>query len=304
MSVRTKTVQGGINMAIGDSTRINTNIAAFNALNALKGINRNLEKAQLKLATGWRINEVADDPAGFVISKRLEARARGLSVALDNVGTAKNVLSIAEGGMLNIQDILLTMKEKITQAASDTLGSAERNAIKTEIDQLTAEIDNIVAETTFNNIRLIDGTYTGKSYQTGEDTVNVLIYSITQSAPLATGLNMGVKAADIQVDSANVSSRVFTATGASFALDKVDKAIEVLSDQLQNLGATVSRLSIKESTLSIAITNTYSTKSRIWDADIAKEQLDSTRLQILQQTATAQLAQANVSPQNVLALFQ
>lgn len=291
-------------MAIGDSTRINTNIAAFNALHALKGVNRNLEKSQLKLATGWRINEVADDPAGFVISKRLDARSRGLSVAYDNVGTAKNVLSIAEGGLLNIQSILITMKEKITQAASDTLGSAERNAIKTEMDQLTLEIDDIVDETTFNNVTLLDGTYTGKSYQTGEDTTNVLVYSIAQSAPLASGLSTGAKAADLQVDAANVSSLVFTAAGSSTALSRVDNAIEVISDLLQDLGAKVARLTVKESTLSIAITNTESTKSRIWDADIAKEQLNSTKMQILQQTATAQLAQANVSPQNVLALFQ
>ncbi|MCL5019971.1 MAG: flagellin, partial [Patescibacteria group bacterium] len=124
-------------MAIGDSTRINTNIAAFNALNALKGVNRNLEKSQLKLATGLRINEVADDPAGFTISRKLNARSRGLSVAYDNVGTTKNVLAIAEGGLLNISDILITMKEKVTQAASDTQGTAERAAIKSEIDQLT-----------------------------------------------------------------------------------------------------------------------------------------------------------------------
>ena len=259
-------------MAIGDSTRINTNIAAFNALHALKYVNRNLEKSQLKLATGWRINEVSDDPAGFVISKRLDARSRGLSVAYDNVGTAKNVLSIAEGGMLNIQNILITMKEKITQAASDTLGSAERNAIKTEMDQLTMEIDDIVTETTFNNNQLIDGTFTEKSFQTGEDTTNVLVYSIAQSAPMATGLGLGVKAADIMVDTANVSSLVFTAGGASTALSRVDLAIEVLSDLLQDLGAKVARFTVKESTLSIAITNTESTKSRIWDADIAKEQ--------------------------------
>ncbi|MCK4965798.1 flagellin [bacterium] len=281
-------------MAIGDSTRINTNIAAFNALHALKYVNRNLEKSQLKLATGWRINEVSDDPAGFVISKRLDARSRGLSVAYDNVGTVKNVLAIAEGGMLNIQNILITMKEKITQAASDTLGSAERNAIKTEMDQLTAEIDDIVTETTFNNVTLLDGTYTGKSYQTGEDTTSVLLFSIARSA----------KAEDLTVDTANVSSLVFTAAGASTALSNVDLAIEVVSDLLQDLGSKVSRLTVKESTLSIAITNTEATKSRIWDADIAKEQLNSTKMQILQQTATAQLAQANVSPQNVLALFQ
>ncbi|RKY86312.1 flagellin [candidate division KSB1 bacterium] len=280
-------------MAIGDSTRINTNIAAFNALHSLKSINRNLEISQLKLATGLRINEVADDPAGFVISRRLGARSRGLSVAYDNVGTAKNVLAIAEGGLMNISDILITIKEKVTSAASDTLGSAERNAIKTEINQLTEEINNIVTETTFNNISLIDGTYS-VSYQTGAGTTNTMHFAITQSAT----------ATALQVSSTYVSNKVFTATGASAALAKVNTAIETVSDMLQQIGATVSRLTVKEATLSIAITNTDSTKSRILDADIAMEQLKSTRLQILQQTATAQLAQANVTPQNVLALFR
>lgn len=281
-------------MAIGDSTRINTNIAAFNALNSLKDVNRSLERSQLKLATGFRINEVADDPAGFTISKRLDARARGLSVALDNVGTTKNVLSIAEGGLLNIQNILITLKEKVTQAANDTLGSAERNAIATEITELTTEINNIVAETTFNDQALLDGTYTNKSYQTGEDTTNTLAFSIS-SDNTANGLG---------VDSANVSSRVYTASGSSVALSNVDGAIETIAETLQNIGATVSRLGVKESTLRIAITNTEATKSRILDSDIAFEQLNSTKMQILQQTATAQLAQANVAPQNVLALFQ
>lgn len=280
-------------MAIGDSTRINTNIAAFNALNALKLVNRGLERSQLKLATGLRINEVSDDPAGFTISKRLSARSRGLSVALDNVGTAKNVLSIAEGGLLNIQDILITMKEKVTQAASDTLGSAERNAIRTEIDELTTEIDDIVSETTFNSIILLDGTYTGISFQTGEDTTSTLTFSITRNNS-ATGLS---------VDSGNVASRVYTATGSSVALSNVDAAMELIADSLQNLGATISRMGVKENTLRIAITNTEATRGRIEDADIAFEQLNSTKLQILQQTATAQLAQANITPQNVLALF-
>ena len=281
-------------MAIGDSSRINTNIAALNALNALKNINRQLEKSQLKLATGFRINEVSDDPAGFVISKRLDARARGLAVALDNVGTVKNVLSIAEGGLINIQEILITIKEKVTQAASDTFGSAERNAISNEIKELVAEIDNIVSETTFNKVSLLDGTYLNKSFQTGEGTTATLLFSITQDNT----------AAGLGVDAVNLSDRVFTATGSSIALANVNASIETLADSLQNVGAKVSRLDVKESTLRIAITNTLATKSRILDADIAFEQLGSTKLQILQQTATAQLAQANVAPQNVLALFQ
>lgn len=281
-------------MAIGDSTRINTNIAALNALNALKFVNRSLERSQLRLATGSRINEVSDDPAGFVISKRLDARARGLTVALDNVGTIKNVLSIAEGGLLNISEILVIMKEKITQSASDTLGSAERNAIRTEVVELTAEIDNIVAETTFNSILLLDGSYTGISFQTGEDTTNTLAFEIVQDNRIDA----------LGVGTASVADKVFTATGSSIALARVDAAIEALSETLQKVGSIVSRLGIKESTLQVSITNTLAAKSRILDADIAREQLESTKLQILQQTSTAQLAQANVAPQNVLALFQ
>ena len=280
-------------MAIGDSTRINTNIAAFNALNALKSVNRNLEKSQLKLATGLRINEVSDDPAGFVISKRLVARSRGLSTALDNVGTAKNVLSIAEGGLLSISDILIRMKELVTQAASDTLGTDERNAIKSEIDELSSEVDDIVSETQFNGIALVNGTYTGVSFQTGEGTSDTLSFSITQ--------NHG--AASLSVASGDVSNNITNAASAATALTNVNGAIDLINTSLQQIGATISRLTVKETNLSISITNTEATKARILDADIAKEQLDSTRFQILQQTATAQLAQANVIPQNVLALF-
>ncbi|MFC1493043.1 flagellin [candidate division KSB1 bacterium] len=282
-------------MAIGDSTRVNTNIAALNALNALKSVNRNLEISQLRLATGLRINEVADDPAGFTISKRLDARSRGLSVALDNVGTAKNVLSIAEGGLLNIQKILIQMKEKVTQAKSDTMGPNERNAIKEELDQLSAEINDIVRETQFNSVPLIDGTYTGKSFQTGEGKNDTLAFSISSDYDAETLL----------VNTTNLGNKVITdQTDAAQALQNVNDALGTIASELQGIGATIVRMTFKEDTLRIAITNTESTKSRILDSDIANEQLKSTRLQILQQTATAQLAQANVAPQNVLALFQ
>ena len=159
---------------------------------------------------------------------------------------------------------------------------------------MIAEIDDIVEETNFNNNILLNGTYTGKSFQTGEENTNVLLFSITSDSS-ASGLG---------VDSPFVGNRLFTASGASFAQEQVDNAIDTLSDTLQNIGAIIGRLTVKEGTLRIAITNTEAAKSRILDADIAREQVESTRLQILQQTATAQLAQANISPQNVLALFQ
>jgi flagellin len=298
-------------MALGDATRINTNIAAFNALSALKSVNRDLEQRQLKLATGRRINEVADDPAGFVISRRLIARSRGLSTALDNVGTTKNVLAIAEGGLLNMSDILVRMKELATQAANDTLGSAERNAITSEFNQLGNEMDDIIEETTFNNNRLLDGTFTGRSFQTGEETTATLNFDLATNNS-STGLKATVEvipgspgsATELSIRDLVTTSRLFSASGCSISLAIINNSIEQVSDALQDIGAITARLTVKESTLRIAITNTEAAKSRILDADIAQEQLESTRLQILQQTATAQLAQANVAPQNVLALFQ
>lgn len=281
-------------MAIGDFTRIRTNINAYNALSAIKAVNRNFAKIQLKLATGLRINEVADDPAGFVISQRLHARSRGLSVALDNVGTAKNVLAIAEGGLLNISDILLTIKEKVTQAASDTLGPAERNAIKTEIDQLTEEIDDIVDETSFNDRKLIDGTYTGISYQTGERPTDTLKLDLDQNAG----------SSGIGVASTDVSQKVYSASAASSALENVNQALNKITEIQQKVGAVSSRLTVKENTIETAIVNTDATRSRIRDADLARTQLESVRIFILQQTSMAMLSQANLLPYMILSLFR
>lgn len=281
-------------MAIGDYFRIFTNIGAYNALSALKNVNSRIEVHSLRLATGSRINQVADDPAGFVISRSLEARNRGLATSIDNVETAKNVLSTAEGGLQSISDLLLTMKEKVTQAASDTNGTAERGAIKNEINQLTEEVDDIVKETSFNNRKLLDGTYTGISYQTGSEPGNRLIFGIDKSHS-SRGL-------DIAEDT--VANRVQTASGASVALSKVDKAITTVSKSLQQVGATVSRLNAKSTMLSITLTNSQATRSRIIDADIAMEQLKATQYAILQQSALSQLLQANILPGSVLSLFR
>ena len=281
-------------MAIGDFTRIRSNIGALNALNALKSINKKLEISQLRLATGRRITSVSDDPAGYVISTRLNARVRGLSVALDNIGTAKNMLSIAEGGFQNIVDILITMKEKVTQAASDTLSSAERNAIKTELVQLTEEVDDIVEETKFNKFKLIDGSFINKSIQTGSRSTSTMRISLSRN----------VSSDSLEISSGFVSDKVFTASDASGALSKVDSAIEDVSDSLQRVGSYISRMNFKESRLSNAITNNKATYSRIMDADLAREELAATKNRILQRTSIAQLSLANIIPMILLRLFR
>ncbi|RMD94664.1 MAG: flagellin [Calditrichaeota bacterium] len=277
--------------AFGDLNRIGSNIQALQALNALQSINARLGVHQLRLATGKRINSAEDDAAGFVIGRTLQARGKGLATALNNVGDAKSMLSIAEGGLNNILDILETMKEKVTQAASDTLGTSERNAIEDELDALAAEIDDIVDETTFNGTKLLDNV--DKTIQTGAETTDTLVIQVTTQSHTAGALT---------VDDANIN--VTTAANASTSLSKINTAITTVKTSIANIGSYQTRLSTKESTLSTAITNTEASRSRIMDADFAKEQLELLKLQILQQTATASLTQANAAPQNILSLFR
>ena len=274
----------------GDLSRIGGNIQALQSLHSLNILNKELGMRQLRLATGKRINSAEDDAAGFVISRTLQARRKGLSAALSNVGDAKSMLAVAEGGLDSILDILETMKEKVTQAASDTLGTNERAAIEDELDALAAEIDDIVDETTFNGSGLLSSV--NKTIQTGEATTDTLVVSVSSQDHKASSLTV----ADGNI---TVSSSSFSAT----ALGNINTALTTVKNSIASLGSTQARLSVKESSLPNAIINTEASRSRIADADFAKEQLESLKLQIMQQTATAALAQANSAPQIVLSLF-
>jgi flagellin len=277
-------------MAVGDASRINTNISALSGLNSLMDINKRLEITQLRLSTGKRINEAADDPSGYSIATSFDQRARGLGVALDSVGTAGNALAIAEGALNNINQILLNMRDLAIQGASDTLGSTERTAINTQLTSLRSEIDRIASKSTFNGTALLDGTFTDKRFQTGDVASDYISFSISSNFN-----STSIGLANVSVDSA---------TTASNSLASVNAAITIVTTQVQAIGSTVQRLRLVENNLSVAIVNTTAAKSRILDADVAKEQVESTRLQIVRQLATAQLAQANMAPQSVLSLFR
>ncbi|CUS97748.1 flagellin [Candidatus Chrysopegis kryptomonas] len=280
-------------MAFSQGTRINTNIAAMNAYNALNDINRELGVHQLRLATGKKINSVADDPSGYTIAKKLQARSRGLAQAINNVGDAKNVLSIAEGGLQKINDLLVSIKEQVTRAVNGGLSDDELQAIATQVNDYLAEIDEIVKQTKFNGMQLLRGAgggdwVSGKDFQVGSDTGDTLTVKF-----------------DITVDSSLVSSSaVATSDLTTGFITTVDTAIKTVTQQLQYVGSLINRLDVKEANLIVSMTNTDAAASRIFDADIAKEQVEVAKLMILQQTATAQLAQANAAPQGVLALFR
>ena len=263
-------------------TRIGSNTAASQSFNALLDVNRQIASRLLRLSTGKRINSVGDDAAGFALARGLESRRRSISQALETVGNAKNYLAIA--------DLLQIIKEKTVQGADDSFSSEQRVAIQDTINALVLEIDDIIDETQYQGLRLINGTFTGKKFQTGAAAGDVFDVDLGTSADAAT---LGVAGLDVSSSST-----------ASAAIAAVDGAITTLNSRAQQIGQFLVRLSSKEETLAVAITNTESARSRIEDADFAREQLDLVRFQIIQQTAFSSFAQANTAPQLVLSLFR
>jgi len=273
---------------MSDLMRIYTNVQAMQSMNSLSVINQKIGEHQLRLATGKRINSASEDPAGYQLAKSLETRRRGLEASLQNVSQAKNVMNVAEGGYQNIMDILQTIKEKATQAADYSLSSTQRSSINNQVNALIEEIDDIVTETTFNGDSLIDGGYSG-AFHTGEGASDELLIALGDGSSSALSIN---------------SLDLSTANGASGAITTASAAIDTLATRIQEVGQYKVRLSTKERTLSVAVTNAEATRSVIEDADFAKEQMEVLKLQILQQTAVSSLAQANSAPQVVLSLFQ
>lgn len=276
----------------GDVTRVGANFHAQEAWGNLKKVNGEIGQIQSRLSTGKRINSAEDDTSGYALSKHLESRTRGLSQGLDNVGTAKNILNIAEGGFQSQMSILQTMKEKATQAADGSWSTAQRSAIHDQFDALRTEFDDIAGDTLFNGNALFSAT--AMTFQVGEGASDTLAVTFGTSV-----------AATIGEDDTDISATTLaTQAGATAAITTLDTAIKSLSKSIQNVGDNNARLSSKEESLSLAISNTEATRSRIEDADFAKEQMSMMKLQILQQTTISSFSQANTAPQMVLGLFR
>ncbi|MEZ4696065.1 MAG: flagellin [Rhodothermales bacterium] len=275
-------------MAYGDLTKVATNLQSLSSLNSLRQTNDELGIRQLRLSTGSRLNRAEDDSAGYIISSKLQARVRGQAQALANVGDAKSLLTVGEGSLNTVMDILMTMKEKVVQAANDTLASAERTAIKSQLDALSGEVTDILGDTKFNNTSVF--TSTAFSFQVNADAGDTFAVTVGTLSVTALGI-------------ATASLLVASAAAASTTLSGLDTAISTIASKLGSIGDSQSRLSFKQDMLAISMTNNEGARSRIADADFAKEQMEIVKLQILQQTGMASFAQANAAPQSVLQLF-
>ncbi len=277
-----------------DLLRIATNIQARRALHSLLAVNTRLAKHQYRLSTGKRINSAVDDSAGYAIAKELQARASGLKQALRNVGNAKNIIAIGEGGYEAQMEILQTIKDKVVQAADDAMDSGNRTAIGNEVNQMLAELDDIQEQTKWNGNSILTSGYNDFSFQVGASAGAALSVSFDASASNSVGSD-GVDLSAISLGSS---------ASASAAITTVDNAITSLAKSMQELGDYQMRLSSKENMLSVSITNTESIRSNFEDADFAKEQMEVLKLQIIQQTALSMFTQANASAQTVLSLFR
>jgi flagellin len=315
--------------SFGDLNRVNTNIQSLDSQLSLNRINKGMAENQLRMSTGLRINKAEDDAAGYSIATKLNARVAGLEQSLANVGDAKSVLDIAESSFDTVMDNLIEMKSLATQAANDTLGADERGYIGSQIESLAEDINEVADQTVFQDTQLLNGNVSAGgtasnsggltlTFQVGERSTDTLattinavnvgeLFADTADANLGATAGAGGTTASIVATAAtagNAGTLTFasTATAADFRnfIDAVDSAIGGMNDRVNSIGMAQSSLSTREVTLSQSISANSSASSRIMDADFAKEQSESVRLQILQQTSTSALAQANMGPQSVL----
>ena len=321
--------------SFGDFNKVNTNVTAMEARLSLNKINAELGNSRLKLSTGYKINKAEDDSAGFAIATKLRSRITGLEQALQNVSDAKSVMDIIEGGYSSIMDNLIEMKGLATQAANDTFSATERTLIAKQIQSLGYDINDIADSTKFNGIALNpSGSDTTLTFQTGEGTSDTYTFNLRQVDVLALFGSASIDSAGSDIVSAVNQALLSGAdapnddrgeidftiaaveageagTGTATEVDAlatdfrdlmtaVDAAVATLNGYMNEIGIDQRSMSGKEVNLTEAISANSAAKSRIMDVDFAKEQSNSVRLQILQQTATAALSQANMGPQAVL----
>ncbi len=276
---------------MSDLMRVNANVMAMQSLRTLNQVNKRLGEHQFRLSTGKRINNAQDDTAGYAISKQLEAQITGLKQAHSNAGNAKNILNIAEGGYQSQNAILMQIKDKVIQAADDSMNDQQRDAIHNQVQALLSELDDISSQTKWNGEAILDGS--SMVFQVGANEGDTITVTLDTSTSASLG-NDGIAISDIDLSSQ---------ASASAAIATVDSAISSLSESIQEVGDIQTRLTSKVNALTIGITNTEAVRSSIEDADFASEQMDVIKLQILQQTALSAFTAANAAPQAVLSLL-
>jgi len=283
---------------------INTNVNSLIAQNAVTSNARALSKAMEQLSTGKRINGSKDDAAGLSISQIMTAQIRGLNQAVRNANDGISLLQTADGAMVEQTNMLQRMRELAVQAASDTVTPEQKSYLNQEYEALRDEIDRIGESTQWNGENLLDlsggklgdGVY---NFQVGANSSQTISVTIVNADTASGGLYVGLSLSKIYDSAAGTDT-----TLANGAIDDIDAALVLANEQRAAIGAGINRLTYAADNLANVSMNTSASRSRIEDTDYAQASTELARTQIIQQAATAMLAQANQSPQSVLALLK
>ncbi len=263
---------------------VNTNFTSLKSQKNLNSSNTNLATSMQRLSSGMRINSAKDDAAGLAISDRLDSQIRGLDVGVRNANDAMSIAQIAEGAMQEQTSMLQRMRDLAVQANNAANSSADKGSLDQELKDLIAQIGDIATHTSFGDTALMTGAE--RTFQVGHKSAESIKFSVAKTDTTSLG----------------IASLTLTA-GGSTALTAIDAAITQIDGYRGKLGAVQNRLSHSISNNLNIQANVADAKSRIVDVDFAKETSTMTKNQVLQQTGSAMLAQANQIPQIALSLL-
>ena len=287
---------------------VNTNVSATIAQNALMKNEREMNTAMERLSTGSRINGAKDDAAGLAISSRMTSQIRGLDMGIRNANDAISMLQTADGAMIEVTNMLQRMRELAIQASNGTTTEADRNYLNAEYANLISEMERIANNTQWNGRSILQGDANAAgdsnvAFQVGANggqTVAVNFGDISQSGSTEFGA-FSAGATGSFISAQTTASAITTGTAA---VNAIDSAITAVNTQRATFGAAVNQLTYAIDNLASVKVNAEASRSRVLDADYARETSELARTQIIQQAGTAMLAQANQLPQTVLSLLQ
>lgn len=280
---------------------VNTNIASLNTQRNLNSASNKLSESMQRLSTGSRINSAKDDAAGLQIANRMTRQINGLNVAVRNANDGISMAQTAEGALQESTNILQRMRSLTLQAANGSNSAEDRTALNEEVTALKAELDRIADTTTFGTgTKLLNGTFTGKSFQVGAmaSASDVITFSIE-----GTGAGAGFSSANLGVNTVSLTAVTDQGSTAT-ALSSIDNALDAIDASRASLGAVQNRFQNTINNLQNIAENSEASRGRIMDTDFAAETAALTKNQVLQQAGTAILAQANQLPSAVLSLLQ
>jgi flagellin len=273
---------------------INTNVKSMIAQNAMTVNNRSLSKAMEQLSTGKRINSAADDAAGLAIANRMTSQIKALDQSVRNANDGVSMMQTAEGATKEITNMLQRMRELSVQAANDSYSATDRTAIAAEVTQLTNEITRVATNTQWNGMSILSG---GTAYAT-------MTFQVGTEGDASSAVTVGFSAMSAGALGVGTALSYATSVLSQASIELLDTAITTVDTFRSGLGARINRLTSAADNLANVALNTSASRSQIEDTDYAKATTELAKSQIIQQAASAMLAQANQAPQSVLSLLR